>query len=216
MDLKSERYRITHEYLNIASHFIGFVFSIIGFYYLYTLSTDSRVFWSTFIYCSSLSLVFLSSTVYHFLSLENKGKKVKVAQIWDHIMIFFLIAGTYTPFIIIKMQSSASTYLLITLWSLVLIGTILKLFYLEKTKTLGLVIYLVMGLLSVFFLDELNQELKEGSLLNIKAGGILYLIGVVFYKIKKIPFNHFIWHLFVMVGSYLMYLAVVNETFAGN
>jgi len=211
MYLKSERYRIAHEYLNIISHLSGFIISVLGFYYLYSLSTDAKVLWSTFIYCASLSMVFLSSTVYHYFSLQKDDRKTKIARIWDHIMIFFLIAGTYTPFIMLKMQSKASTYLLIVLWILVAIGSLLKLFFLEKTKTLGLVIYIGMGLLSLLFLDELQQQLSATSLVYIKTGGILYLIGVIFYKIKKIPFNHFIWHLFVLFGSLYMYWAIFNE-----
>lgn len=122
-------------------------------------------------------------------------------RILDHISIYYLIAGTYTPVCILILQDSRGTLLLTIVWGLALLGTVLKLFFTGKFEVFSLLLYAFMGWTIVLDLGFLLETLSSNGLLLLALGGGFYTIGILFYAIKKIPFNHLIWHFFVLGGA---------------
>ena len=157
------------------------------------------------IYSFSLLMVFTFSTLYH--STQNCYAK-KILRIWDHISIYFLIAGTYTPFLLIYMLNSFGITLLSILWALVLLGIFFKIFFAEK-KILGTIIYIVMGWFLLFGGKRFFIALPTTVLIMVIIGGALYTLGCIFYLNKKIPNNHAIWHGFVLSAAICHYVAVL-------
>ena len=157
------------------------------------------------IYTFSFLLVFSVSTIYHCLFEPNLKKVFKII---DHISIYFLIAGSYTPFILFFSNSQSGIFLLSTLWGLTFLGTILKIFFIEKYEIISVIIYLLMGW-SILIMPSTFFEVIPNLCLNlIIAGGIFYSVGVVFYLWEKLKYNHAIWHVFVLVGGICHFLAV--------
>jgi hemolysin III len=126
----------------------------------------------------------------------------------DHCAIYLLIAGSYTPFLLVNLRSSSGWLLFAVIWTLALAGIILKLVWGHRLKALRVIIYLVMGWLALIVAGPLTVSLPTEALNLLIAGGVVYTLGVVFYLSKRIPFNHAIWHLFVIGGSACHFLAV--------
>lgn len=160
---------------------------------------------SIIIYSISLILLFTASTVYH--AVRNPKVKRKL-RILDHISIYYLIAGTYTPVCLTVLLPSKGWLLFYLVWGIALFGTILKLFFTGKFETFSLVLYGVMGWLIVIDLPYLLEHMSATGLLYLSLGGAFYTIGILFYAIKKIPYNHLIWHLFVLGGAISHWLMV--------
>ncbi len=159
---------------------------------------------SALIYGSSLILLYASSTLYHaFWPVRLK----KLFKIFDHICIYFLIAGTYTP-VLVHVGGRWGWSLLIAQWSTALAGTVLKIFYAGRFKVLSTSIYLVMGWLFVIGYHSLAAALPEGLFPWLLAGGVCYSVGVVFYLLKKLRFSHVVWHLFVLAGSIFHFFGI--------
>ncbi|MEQ4529816.1 MAG: hemolysin III family protein, partial [Mixta sp.] len=157
------------------------------------------------LYGGSIILLFLASTLYHAIPYPR-------AKFWlkklDHCAIYLLIAGTYTPFLLVGLNSPLAHGLMIVIWSLALAGIIFKLLFIHRFKALSLVTYLLMGWLSVIVIYELAMKLAPGGVWLLAAGGIIYTLGVIFYVAKRIPYNHAIWHGFVLGGSICHFLAI--------
>ena len=122
-------------------------------------------------------------------------------RIFDHISIYYLIAGTYTPVCLFVLQGSKGTLLLYAVWGIALFGTLLKLFFIGRFEVFSLVLYGLMGWLVVIDLPYLSTVMGEPELFYLGLGGFFYTVGIAFYAIKKIPYNHFIWHVFVLGGA---------------
>lgn len=191
----------TEEFLNVISHFLGVLAAILGFFFLWERNgiRGNQSAMGIIVYSASLVLLFSASTVYH--AVFKKGWKERL-RIWDHISIYFLIAGTYTPVCLGTLADGYGFQLLYTVWIMAFLGTFFKIFYTGRYEFLSLLLYLFMGWLVVFDLDTLMANSTESGLNWLFAGGLLYTFGIIFYAWKRIPFNHFIWHLFVLAGAF--------------
>jgi hemolysin III len=188
------------EKLNAASHALGVIFGVIGLVWLVTTNTNTSMFslLATVIYGCSFIVLFAASTLYHAI----KDKTLKhYFRILDHISIYLLIAGTYTPVLLLVLQDSLGWPLLYTVWGVALFGVVLKLFFTGKLETFSTLLYLAMGWLIVFDFSTLSQRVAPNAINLLFAGGIAYTVGIVFYVFEKIPFNHVIWHCFVLAGA---------------
>lgn len=192
---------LAEEIANSITHGIGTLLSVAGLTLLVTYSILGNDPWriiSASIYGTTLILLFLASTLYH--SLQYSRVK-KVFKLLDHCAIYLLIAGTYTPFLLVSMRGTIGWLLLATIWFLALLGIIFKLTCIERFKKLSLATYILMGWLIIVASKELVQNLSMEGLVWLVAGGILYTVGIIFYVWHRLPFNHAIWHLFVLGGS---------------
>ncbi len=143
-------------------------------------------------------LLFTASTLYHRVRDPKLKNKLRIL---DHISIYFLIAGTYTPVALIMLEKGNGWLLFYTVWGIAAVGTLMKLFYTGKYKFISLLLYLIMGWLIVLDLDNLLGQTTTIGLGTLFLGGAFYTIGILFYAIERIPYNHFIWHLFVLGGA---------------
>ncbi|MCK2075538.1 hemolysin III family protein [Enterobacter hormaechei] len=199
--LIAQGYSLAEEVANSISHGIGLVFGIVGLVLLLVQAVDTNAsamaITSYSLYGGSMILLFLASTLYHAIPHQR-------AKIWlkkfDHCAIYLLIAGTYTPFLLVGLNSPLSRGLMIVIWSLALLGILFKLTIAHRFKVLSLVTYLTMGWLSLIVVYQLAIKLA--------VGGVVYSLGVIFYVCKRIPYNHAIWHGFVLGGSVCHFLAI--------
>ena len=210
MQLKTQYHR--EEALNTLSHGLGIILGVLGFFVLWEHHQPDTS-WATtslVIYSISVILLFTSSTAYHAVQDPRVKRKLRVL---DHISIYFLIAGTYTPVALITLSESQGVPLFFIVWGIALAGTLFKIFYTGKLEWLSLMLYLVMGWLIVFDFGYLWSQLTFEGVSLLFLGGAFYTLGTVFYAIRKIPYNHFIWHLFVLGGAashwFLIYIDVL-------
>ena len=131
----------------------------------------------------------------------KKEKRKHYFRIIDHISIYFLIAGTYTPVCLISLEQTLGWTLFFLVWGIAAFGVILKLFFTGKFEMFSTLFYLLMGWLIVFDFSKLSEAMGDNGILFLFAGGLSYTVGIVFYAIHKIPLNHVIWHLFVLAGA---------------
>lgn len=198
------------EFFNTISHGLGIVFGIIGTLILVWKALDSKQVYSltaSLIFGVSIILLYSASTIYHLNWDKSYNHKLRI---FDHISIYFLIAGTYTPFTLLVLKDSSGIWMFFTVWSLAIIGTVYKLFFTGKFKFVSLTIYLGMGWLVVFDFRSVFNLLNTQSLAWLIAGGLSYTLGTFFYSMKKIPFNHAIWHVFVLGGTVCHYFSVLG------
>ena len=195
------RYSESEERLNIWSHALGLFLSLLAFPFLITKAFTYTGFWqvsSFIIYGLSLIVLYAASTFYH-ASVNPKNRRK--LNIFDHAAIYALIAGSFTPFCIIALDSDLGWYLFVFVWIFALIGIILKLFFTGRFDKLSTAMYLLMGWQVVFFIKPLMKVLTNFGLNLLIIGGVFYTVGAMLYSIKKIPYNHAIFHLFVLLGS---------------
>lgn len=196
------------ELANALSHGFGLLLGLIGIPFLFqkALETGST---STMIGAMAFSfgilMVYTFSSFYH--ASRNPKWKSKL-QIMDHIAIYFLIAGSYTPMVLAVLKQDKAILFLSILWGSVLIGTFFKLFFTGRFKVLSVVIYLTMGWIAAFFIQDILERITFNTLAWIGAGGLAYSIGVYFYIKSEKPFFHTIWHLFVLAGTISHFIAV--------
>ncbi|WP_299224017.1 hemolysin III family protein [uncultured Psychroserpens sp.] len=188
------------ERLNAWSHGIGAALGIAGLILLIIFLKSERPYalFSVIVYGISIIILFLASTFYHAV---NGDKRKHYFRIIDHISIYLLIAGTYTPVLLIVLSDSLGWLLFWVVWSIAAFGVILKLFFTGKFETFSTLLYLVMGWLIVFDFSNLAERMHLNGLYLLFAGGAFYTLGIIFYAIEKIPYNHVIWHLFVLGGA---------------
>jgi hemolysin III len=188
------------EQLNAWTHGIGAALGIAALVLLIVYS-DTTTPWSLFsviVYGISIIVLFLASTFYHAV----KGEKRKhYFRIVDHVSIYLLIAGTYTPVLLISLTDSLGWTLFWIVWGIAAFGVVLKLFFTGKFEIFSTLLYLVMGWLIVFDFSTLSEALGSDGILWLFAGGLSYTVGIIFYAVQKIPYNHVIWHLFVLGGA---------------
>lgn len=197
------------ELWNVITHAAGFVASILGLFLLlrkYAESTTAAVI-AISVYGISLIFLYLVSSLYHAATDTHKKFKLRVL---DHISIYFLIAGTYTPVLILSLTHSLGWPLLYAVWGIAVLGFILKLFFTGRFETLSLLLYVVMGWLIVFDFSALKAVIPQDGIYLLMAGGAFYTGGIVFYVWNKLKYNHVIWHLFVMAGSASHYLMIFD------
>ncbi|KJV49937.1 hemolysin [Pantoea sp. BL1] len=205
----AQGYSLAEEIANSISHGIGCIFGVVGLVLLLTQAVDMRAdvtaITSYSLYGGSMILLFLASTLYH--AIPHQKAKYWLKKL-DHCAIYLLIAGTYTPFLLVGLKSPLAQGLMVVIWSLALAGIIFKLTIAHRFKALSLVTYLSMGWLSLVVIYQLATKLSAGGVWLLAAGGIVYSLGVIFYVSRRIPYNHAIWHGFVLGGSVLHFCAI--------
>ena len=196
------------EIANSITHGIGALLSVIALIVLIVISEkqgDLLHLVSYSIYGSTLILLYLSSTLYHsFTSIRIKNLFAR----FDHISIFLLIAGTYTPILLTNIRGVWGWTLFGIVWGLALIGAIIRSIYVYRFRKLMVAVYLLMGWMFVIAGKQIYQSLPYQSLLFLILGGFAYSVGVIFYMWRKLPYSHGIWHLFVLAGSILHFFAI--------
>jgi len=204
----NQTYSNSEERLNIWSHGLGLVASSIVFPFLIIKAITYSSFWdiaSFIIYGLSLIILYAASTFYHAAKNPKKRRRL---NIFDHAAIYVLIAGSYTPFCLVALDSELGWYMFIAVWVFALTGIILKLFFTGKFDKISTAMYLLMGWQVLFFIKPLISVLTCFSLNLLIAGGLFYTVGAILYSIKKIPYNHAIFHVFVLLGSVSHFLAL--------
>lgn len=196
------------ERLNAGSHGIGLILGLFAIPFLiqkslFTNQSESLIGALTF--SLGIVLVYGFSTAYH--AAKNPKKKSRL-QVMDHVSIYFLIAGSYTPMILAILKKETALIFLAIIWGSVLVGTFFKVFFTGKFKTLSVIIYLTMGWLAVFFIQDLVEKISWETLTWIGIGGLSYTIGVYFYVKSEKLYYHAIWHLFVLGGTAAHFVAV--------
>lgn len=196
--------------LNFITHGIGLVLSVIGLFYLVEKSIlypKSFNLISSLVYGISLIVMYASSTIYHYY-IDSKYSRI--LQKIDHISIYLLIAGSYTPGLLLKLKYSLGLEILIIIWLLAFIGIIHKIFFFNYLKKASLIIYLFMGWLIVIDFNAVLESFSSNSIFFMVLGGLLYTIGTFFYSLDKLKYNHVIWHLFVLGGSACHYILIMQ------
>lgn len=205
----SRPYTPGEEIANSVSHGIGAALSIAGLVILVYPAYQKGNIWqivSFSIYGSSLVLLYLSSTLYH--SFQNIRVK-RILKIFDHSSIYFLIAGTYTPFLLISIRGTLAWVLAGVIWGLAIAGIIFKTLFIHKFKRLSVLVYILMGWLCVTASKEMLETIPAAGLIWLAAGGLSYTFGVIFYVWKKLPYGHMVWHLFVLGGSISHFISIL-------
>lgn len=203
-------YSLKEEIANSVTHGIGAGLSVAGLTLLVVLAAIYGDVWrvvSFSIYGSSLVVLYLASTLYH--SFQNPRIK-RVLRILDHASIYLLIAGSYTPFLLVSMRGVWGWTMFGVVWGLALIGVVFKVFFIGQYEVLATAAYVLMGWLCVIAFKEMLVKVPPGGITFLIIGGVVYTAGVIFYAWEKLPYNHAIWHLFVMGGSICHFFAVMS------
>ncbi len=206
---------IGEEVANSISHGITALCAIGGFVVLTIYGAKSDQDWSLFsalFYGLSLVSLYTFSTMYH--SLTHKTAK-RVFNILDHCGIFLLIAGTYTPVLLLSIGGVTGWVFFGVQWSMAISGIILKVFFTGRFNILSTILYAVMGWIIVFKIDVVKAALPEPAFWLLASGGFAYTIGIIFYIVDtRMKFSHFIWHLFVMAGTILHFIMMIGYVFS--
>lgn len=201
-------YSVAEEIANSLSHGAGVLFGVIALLLLVLKSVqmdDTLRVVAFSIYGASIIVLFLASTLYHAIPVPRAKS---VLKLMDHCAIYLLIAGTYTPFLLLTLGDVFGAVLMVIIWGLAVAGIVFKIFFLHRFDNLSLAIYLGMGWLAILASYQLLASLPTSGIALLLGGGILYSLGTIFYKVKRIPFNHAIWHLFVLAACVCHFLAV--------
>jgi len=209
-----KQYSVGEEIASAVTHGLGVIFSIVGLTLLIVFSALKGTAWhvvSVSIYGATLVILYTMSTLYHSFTRD----KVKwIFKIFDHASIYLLIAGTYTPFtlVVLRDQGAIGWTLFGVIWGIAIIGIIMNSFFIGRFKLISTACYILMGCLILFASNPLLSRFAE---LDVKqafywlvAGGLAYILGAVFYVIKKVPYFHAIWHLFVLLGSVCHFISI--------
>ncbi len=201
-------YSESEERINVWSHFIGFLFGIVALILLVIKSAKQESHLDLLVYslyCACILSLFAASTLYHNSKDEKKRRQLKV---FDHCAIYTLIAGSYIPFVVLGMANKWGYIILSVVWALAIAGIILKLFFTGRFKLLSTISYVLLGWIVVIAIKPLMNALSSEALLWLGLGGLFYTVGAVLYSIKKIPYNHAIFHVFVLGGAFSHFWAV--------
>jgi hemolysin III len=201
-------YSPLEERINILSHAIGLLLSIVAVVLLVTRASHFGNAWhivSAAIFGASLIALYAASTTYHSATGAELRARLRVI---DHATIYILIAGTYTPFTLITLNGAVGWTIFAVSWCMAIIGIILKLFFTGRFNLVSTLMYVFMGWIIIFAVKPLIANLSPEGLFWLVAGGLSYTIGAIIYSIKKVPLNHAIFHLFVLGGSICHFVAV--------
>ena len=204
----NHRYSDSEEQLNVWSHGLGLITSLIAVPFLILKAFSYSDFWdisSFIIYGFSLVILYAASTFYHAAKNPKTRRKL---NIFDHAAIYVLIAGSYTPFCLVALDSNLGWYMFIAVWVFALTGIILKLFFTGRFDKISTAMYLLMGWQVIIFIKPLMQSLSAEGFQFLIAGGVFYSIGAILYSIKKMPYNHATFHVFVLLGSISHFIAI--------
>jgi hemolysin III len=202
---------VKEEVANAITHGLGIVFCLIAIpfmvWYAWQTSSTSMV-WAVAIFGFGMLMVYSASTLYHYAkNVETK----RILRIWDHISIFLLIAGSYTPMVIKYTNFKTSVIFLSIMWTIVALGSYIKLYYTGKYNLLSVIMYVAMGCMAVFIIKPIIANMPPAVFYLLLAGGGAYLLGVVFYLWHKLQYHHAVWHVFVLAGTVTHFFAVYNS-----
>lgn len=196
------------EIFNVVSHLSGLILSIAGLALLVTFASIYGNAWhivSFSIFGSSMVVLYLASTLYHSVRKKNLRRKL---NIFDHSAIYVLIAGTYTPYCLVTLNGTLGWVLFGIVWGLALAGIGLKFFYTGRYDRLSTIAYVLMGWVGVFAAKPLMENLQHIPMTFLVIGGLSYTIGAVFYSLKKLPYNHAIFHVWVLIGTIAHFFSI--------
>lgn len=213
MSSESKKRQISYKYeerLNAATHGLGTVMACLGMYYLqeHVSAKTPFVTESLVLYSLSMILLFATSTAYHLVTHPAWKRRLRIA---DHISIYFLIAGTYSPVALITLVHGDGWTLFYLVWGIALAGTVMKLFFTGKYEYVSLLLYLFMGWLIVIDIQDLIRLSTTRGLVLLGTGGAFYTLGIFFYTQRRIPYNHLIWHFFVLGGAFSHWFYIYLE-----
>jgi hemolysin III len=197
------------EVANTITHGIGLLLSVVGFVVLLVLAALRGTAWhivACSIYGATLICLYTASTLYH-AAISPRVKRA--LRIFDHSAIYLLIAGTYTPFLLVSLRGPWGWSLFGVIWGLALAGVLFKFWFVERFVILSTAVYIAMGWLVVIAAKPVITHVPFTALIWLLAGGLAYTGGVIFFAAKRIPYSHAIWHLFVLAGSICHYFAVL-------
>ena len=203
-------YSLGEEIFNSVSHGIGGLLSIAGTVVLIVFCavySDAWAVVSASIYGASLIILYTMSTLYHAIT-NNKAKKF--FRIMDHDTIFFLIAGTYTPFTLVTLRGPVGWVLFGIVWGAAIIGIVLNSIDLERFRKPSVICYILMGWAIIFAIKPMINALPSVSLIFLLTGGIFYTVGIIFYALKKVKWFHSVWHLLTISGSVFHFFSILT------
>jgi len=206
----NEHYTLGEEIAHSVTHGIGAALSLAALVTLLVLAIVHGTRWhilSFAVYGLSLFAVYLASTLYHGV---QKPRLRPILRKVDHACIYLLIAGTYTPFVLISMRSSLGLTLLTVIWAMAVFGIVYKIFFIDRLVVLTTLAYVAMGWMSMFAWREMVANIPPTGLVLLMVGGGLYTIGVIFYAMTKIRYTHAVWHLFILGASACHFAAVLT------
>jgi len=206
------RARLTlEEIANTVTHGVGLLLSVAGFVVLLVLAILRGTAWhivACSVYGASLIALYSASTLYHAVLSPRLKRALRV---FDHSAIYLLIAGTYTPFLLLNLRGPWGWAIFGVIWGLAVAGVFFKLWFVDRVPRLSTALYLAMGWLVIIAAKPVLAHVPLTILLWLLAGGLFYSIGVIFYAWKRLPYNHAVWHLFVLAGSTCHYFAVLRS-----
>ncbi len=201
-------YSHSEERINIASHGLGLVLSVFALIMLVWKASETGNAWDIVIFGIfgvSLVLLYATSTIYHSATQPQRRKKLRIV---DHAMIYVLIAGSYTPLALITLNGTVGWILFATAWSMAIVGVTLKIFFTGRYHLFSTLMYVFMGWIAIFAINPLIRNLSIDGLYWLLAGGLSYTVGAILYAIKSLPFNHAVFHIFVLGGSACHFVTV--------
>lgn len=202
-------YSLTEEVLHTITHGIGILLSIAGLAILVAFASVNGDSWhivTSSIYGATLVLLYSASTLYHGIP-HSRAKKL--LQQFDHAAIYLLIAGTYTPYLLVNLREDWGWWLFAVIWVVAIIGVVFEFCDCKPFQRISLWLYLSMGWMIVVAINPMLQNVSTGGLVLLLAGGLAYTAGAYFYVKEQIPYHHVIWHVFVLAGSILHYFSIL-------
>lgn len=210
------RYTVGEEIANAVTHGVAALLSVAGLTVLVAFavafSGSPKVIASVSVFGASMIFLYTASTLYH--AIPNPRAK-KVLQVLDHSMIYVLIAGSYTPFSLIVIDGIMGIVLCVVQWLVAILGISLQSLLLKKSDWVNCLLYLIMGWMVMFVIEPLTDNLQSTGLWLLVAGGVAYSAGVLFYIWERLPYNHAIWHGFVLLGTALQFFSVLLYVIPG-
>jgi hemolysin III len=203
-------YTLKEELASSVIHGFGAVLSVAGLVALViyaSLYGSAKHIVGSAVFGAALVFLYTSSTLYHGVRSTRLKHTLRIV---DHSCIYLLIAGTYTPFTLVTLEGSVGWSLFAIIWALAAAGIVFQIFFVHRFKVLATLAYIGMGWLVIFAIKPLVNAMPVGGLALISAGGLAYTLGAVGYLLKRIPFNHAVWHVFVLAGSACHYFAVMR------
>ncbi|MCL2438346.1 MAG: hemolysin III family protein [Coriobacteriia bacterium] len=206
-----KQYTLGEEVANSVTHGLGVILGIVALPILLIFAVQSQVdvgykIAASIVYCLSMILLYLASTLYH--SLVNEKAK-RVFKLLDHASIYLLIAGTYTPFCLITLRDYNGWLLFGILWGMALAGIVSEAFWKTRPRWFATVIYLVMGWTALWVIPDMHRLLEPAGFWLLVAGGIAYTLGTIFYVIKRVKWFHSVFHAWVLLGTFLHFFAIL-------
>jgi hemolysin III len=203
--------RTLEEVANTVTHGIGLLLSVAGFVVLLVLAILRGTAWhivACSVYGASLICLYTASTLYHAVISPRLKRALKI---FDHSAIYLLIAGTYTPFLLLQLRGPWGWSLFGVVWGLAFAGILFKFWFVDHFQHLSTAVYVLMGWLVIVAAKPVLAHVPSATLLWLFAGGLFYSTGVIFYVWKRLPYSHAVWHVFVLAGSTCHYFAVLRS-----